>query len=83
MAYSEIHFFRFLNRECYEESRNINILVGSWIVLGLKMSTEDGYRPEKSQTFYRYLIISRLTNVIKYCAKMFFQCIRCTCFETL
>ena len=26
---SEIHFFRFLNREFYDESRNINMLVGS------------------------------------------------------
>ena len=30
MSYSEIHFFRFLNREFYDESRNINMLVGSW-----------------------------------------------------
>ena len=29
MSYSEIHFFRFLNREFYDESRNINMLVGS------------------------------------------------------
>ena len=29
MSYSEIHFFRFLNREFYDESRNINLLVGS------------------------------------------------------
>ena len=27
---SEIHFFRFLNREFYDESRNIIMLVGSW-----------------------------------------------------
>ena len=30
VSYSEIHFFRFLNREFYDESRNINMLVGSW-----------------------------------------------------
>ena len=30
MSYSDIHFYRFLNREFYDESRNINILVGSW-----------------------------------------------------
>ena len=30
MSYSEIHFFRVLNREFYDESRNINMLVGSW-----------------------------------------------------
>ena len=29
MSYSEIHFFRFLNREFYDKSRNINMLVGS------------------------------------------------------
>ena len=29
MSYSEIHFFHFLNREFYDESRNINMLVGS------------------------------------------------------
>ena len=29
MSYSEIHFFRVLNREFYDESRNINMLVGS------------------------------------------------------
>ena len=29
VSYSEIHFFRFLNREFYDESRNINMLVGS------------------------------------------------------
>ena len=30
VSYSEIHFFRVLNREFYDESRNINMLVGSW-----------------------------------------------------
>ena len=30
VSYSEIHFFRFLNREFYDESRNINMLVSSW-----------------------------------------------------
>ena len=30
VSYSEIHFFRFLNREFYDESKNINMLVGSW-----------------------------------------------------
>ena len=30
VSYSEIHFFRFLNREFYDESRNINMLGGSW-----------------------------------------------------
>ena len=30
MSYSEIHFFRFLNREFYDASKNINMLVGSW-----------------------------------------------------
>ena len=29
-SYSEIHFLRSLNRESYEESSNITILVGSW-----------------------------------------------------
>ena len=30
VSYSEIHFFCILNREFYDESRNINMLVGSW-----------------------------------------------------
>ena len=30
VSYSEIHFFRVSNREFYDESRNINMLVGSW-----------------------------------------------------
>ena len=30
VSYSEIHFFRVLNREFYDESKNINMLVGSW-----------------------------------------------------
>ena len=30
VSYREIHFFRFLNGEFYDESRNINMLVGSW-----------------------------------------------------
>ena len=30
VSYSEIHYFRFLNREFYDESKNINMLVGSW-----------------------------------------------------
>ena len=29
VSYSEIHFFRVLNREFYDESRNINMLMGS------------------------------------------------------
>ena len=30
VSYSEIHFFHFLNRAFYDESRNINMLVVSW-----------------------------------------------------
>ena len=29
VSYSEIHFFRFFNREFFDESRNISMLVGS------------------------------------------------------
>ena len=29
VSYCEIYFSRFLNREFYDESRNINMLVGS------------------------------------------------------
>ena len=42
MSYSEIHFFRFLNREFYDESRNINMLVGSWSFLVSKCPKKMG-----------------------------------------
>ena len=42
MSYNEIHFFRFLNREFYDESRNINMLVGSLLFLVSKCPKEMG-----------------------------------------
>ena len=89
VSYSEIHFFRFLNREFYDESRNINMLVGSWSFW--VSNVQRRWVPPWSVTNFlltlllRYMYIiksNRLTRVIKYC-KRTLQCTCCNQFSFL
>ena len=86
VSYSEIHFFRVLNREFYDESRNINMLVGSWSFWVSKCPKKMGTALKRHKlsidvivTLHIHIKSSRLTHVIKYC-KRTLHCICCNFF---
>ena len=89
VSYSEIHFFRFLNREFYDESRNISMLVGSWSIWVSKCPQKMGTSLKRHKlsidvivTLHVHHKIQQINSFIRYC-KMTLQCICCYQFPFL
>ena len=65
MSYSEIHFFRFLNREFYDESRNISMLVGSLSFWVSKYPKKMGTALKRHKLFIDVIVTLRVHHKIQ------------------
>ena len=87
VSYSEIHFFHVLNREFYDESRYINMLVGSWSFWVSKCPKKMGTALKRHKLSIDVIVslhvhhkIQQINTRYKYC-KRTLQCICCDQFS--